>query len=176
MSFDIEMTDKAEVVITVPRAKKGAWVAASRSQGRKLTDWLLERIDAPEIQNASDFDGFTLRVGAFYPFERYVLALPDADAREIFKRVRALDAQQDDVVAAIKIVKSYLEKRCCIADGTADRELFHDINSDALGYYSVFQELTHLDLLSVIVVDILPHLGLWPPLAREGGGFLRCYA
>ena len=25
-------------------------------------------------------------------------------------------------------------------------------------------------------VDILPHLGLRPPLAREGGRFLRCYA
>ena len=37
----------AQVVITVPRAKKGAWVAASRAQGRKLTDWLIERIDAP---------------------------------------------------------------------------------------------------------------------------------
>jgi acyl-homoserine lactone acylase PvdQ len=24
--------------------------------------------------------------------------------------------------------------------------------------------------------DILPHLGLRPPLAREGGGFLRCCA
>ena len=36
-----------QVVITVPRAKKGAWVAASRAQGRKLTDWLIERIDAP---------------------------------------------------------------------------------------------------------------------------------
>lgn len=145
--------EKAEVVITVPRAKKGAWVAASRSQGRKLTDWLLERIDAPELEqeDGGDFGGFTLRVGAFYPFERYVLALPDADARELFKHVRALDAPQDDVVAAIKIVKSYLEKRCCIADGTADRELFHDINADALGYYNACQELTHLDLLSVIV-------------------------
>ena len=39
--------DQAQVVITVPRAKKGAWVAASRAQGRKLTDWLIERIDAP---------------------------------------------------------------------------------------------------------------------------------
>ena len=39
--------DSAQVVITVPRAKKGAWVAASRAQGRKLTDWLIERIDAP---------------------------------------------------------------------------------------------------------------------------------
>ncbi len=28
----------------------------------------------------------------------------------------------------------------------------------------------------VVTVDILPHLGLRPPLAREGGGFLRCYA
>ena len=40
--------DKSHVVITVPRAKKGAWVAASRAQGRKLTDWLIERIDAPD--------------------------------------------------------------------------------------------------------------------------------
>ena len=40
--------DSAQVVITVPRAKKGAWVAASRNQGRKLTDWLIERIDAPD--------------------------------------------------------------------------------------------------------------------------------
>lgn len=39
--------EKSHVVITVPRAKKGAWVAASRAQGRKLTDWLIERIDAP---------------------------------------------------------------------------------------------------------------------------------
>ena len=40
--------DQAQVVITVPRAKKGTWVAASRAQGRKLTDWLIERIDAPD--------------------------------------------------------------------------------------------------------------------------------
>ena len=29
--------DSAQVVITVPRAKKGAWVAASRAQGQPLT-------------------------------------------------------------------------------------------------------------------------------------------
>ena len=40
--------DQSQVVITVPRAKKGAWVAASRAKGRKLTDWLIERIDAPD--------------------------------------------------------------------------------------------------------------------------------
>lgn len=145
------MTDKAEVVISVPRAKKGAWVAASRAQGRKLTDWLIERIDAPELQqDDSDFGGFTLRVGAFYPFERYVLALPDADARQLFQRLRALDAQQDDAVAAIKIAKSYLEKRCCIADGAADRDLFHDINADALSYYSAVPGLTHVDLMDAL--------------------------
>ena len=30
--------------------------------------------------------------------------------------------------------------------------------------------------LDLLFFDILPHLGLRPPLAREGGGFLRCYA
>lgn len=142
------MTDLSQVVISVPRAKKGAWVAASRAQGRKLTDWLIERIDAPELQqDAGDFDGFALNVGVFYPFERYVLALPDADARELFQRLRALDAQQEDAVAAIKIARSYLEKRCCIADGTADRGLFHDINTEALSYYGACPGLTHFDLL-----------------------------
>ena len=142
--------DQAQVVITVPRAKKGAWVAASRAQGRKLTDWLIERIDAPEIQDAGDFDGFTLRVGAFHPFERYVLALPDDDARALFRQLRQMDAGQDDVVAAIKIASSYLEKRVAIADGTADRELFHDINADALSYYNACQGLTHSDLIAVL--------------------------
>lgn len=142
------MTDLSQVVISVPRAKKSQWVAVSRSQGRKLTDWLIERIDAPELQqDAGDFDGFALNVGVFYPFERYVLALPDADARELFQRLRALDARQEDAVAAIKIARSYLEKRCCIADGTADRDLFHDINADALHYYGVAPGLTHFDLL-----------------------------
>lgn len=44
--------DSAQVVITVPRAKKGAWVADSRAQGRKLTDWLIERVDAPSEASA----------------------------------------------------------------------------------------------------------------------------
>ncbi len=143
--------DQAQVVITVPRAKKGTWVAASRAQGRKLTDWLIERIDAPELgQGDGDFGGFTLRVGAFYPFERYVLALTDDDARAIFRHLRQLDAGQDDAVAAIKIARSYLEKRVAITDGAADRELFHDINADALGYYNACQGLTHSDLIAVL--------------------------
>ncbi len=143
--------DSAQVVITVPRAKKGAWVAASRAQGRKLTDWLIERIDAPELQkDTGDFDGFTLRVGALYPFECYVLALFDDDARAVFRQLRQLDADQDDAVAAIKIARSYLEKRVAMADGIADRDLFHDINTDALGYYGACPGLTHLDLLAVL--------------------------
>ena len=143
--------DSAQVVITVPRAKKGAWVAASRAQGRKLTDWMIERIDAQEIKkDAGDFDGFTLRVGALYPFERYVLALSDDDARAVFRQLRQLDAGQDDAVAAIKIARSYLDKRVAIADGAADRDLFRDINTEALGYYGACPGLTHLDLLAVL--------------------------
>ena len=145
------MVDSAQVVITVPRAKKGAWVAASRAHGRKLTDWLIERIDAPELQKGTgDFDGFTLRVGPLYPFERYVLALSDDDARAVFRQLRQLDAGQDDAVAAIKIARSYLDKRVAIADGAADRDLFHDINTEALGYYGACPGLTHLDLLAVL--------------------------
>ena len=143
--------DSAQVVITVPRAKKGAWVAASRAQGRKLTDWMIERIDAPELQKATgDFAGFALRVGALYPFERYVLALSDDDARAVFRQLRQLDAGQDDAVAAIKIARSYLDKRVAIADGAADRDLFRDINTEALGYYGACPGLTHLDLLAVL--------------------------
>ena len=143
--------DMAQVVITVPRERKGAWVAASRAQGRKLTDWLIERIDAPELQKATgDFAGFALRVGALYPFERYVLAMSDDDARSILKRVQQMDAQQDAAVAAIKVARSYMEKRVAMADGIADRDLFRDITTEALGYYGACPGLTHLDLLAVL--------------------------
>lgn len=47
------MNEKSQVVITVPRAKKGTWVAASRAQGCKLTDWLIGRIEAPD-ESAQD--------------------------------------------------------------------------------------------------------------------------
>ena len=144
-------TEKSQVIMTVPRATKGAWVAASRNQGRKLTDWLLERLEAPDLKSAkADFYGFGLGVAAFYPFERYVLALQDADARELFQRLRDLDAQQDDAVAAIKIALSYLEKHCRIVDDTADRDLFHDINAKSLSYYNACQWLTHVDLVNVL--------------------------
>ena len=97
-----------------------------------------------------DFNGFSLNVQAFEPFERYVRALSDADASALFKRVRDLDVRQEDAVSAIKIARSYLEKRVSIANGNADRELFHDINVDALGYYSAAPELTHTDLIAVL--------------------------
>lgn len=139
------MTDKP-FVISLPPELKGPWVAASRAQGMKLSDWVVQKVGVMEY----DFNGFSLNVPVFEPFERYVRALSDADARTLFKRVRKLDARQSDAVAAIKIARAYLEKRCCIADGTADHDLFHDINVDALGFYSAAPELTHADLITAI--------------------------
>jgi len=37
----------AQVVMRVPAAQKNAWVAASRAEGKKLTAWLLEKIERP---------------------------------------------------------------------------------------------------------------------------------
>lgn len=53
-------------------------------------------------------------------------------------------------MAAVKIARSYLEKRCRIGDGTADKELLHDINVDALGFYAAAPELTHQDLIEAL--------------------------
>lgn len=139
------MTDKP-IVLPVPSEIRGAWIGASRAQGMKLTDWIIQRVGVMDY----DFGGFSLNVPGFEPFERYVRALSDVDARAMFKQVRQLDAAQEDAVASIKIVKTYLEKRCCIADGTADKDLFHDINVDALGYYSAAPGLTHIDLLQTL--------------------------
>ncbi|BBL25454.1 hypothetical protein [Comamonas terrigena] len=139
------MTDKP-IVLSVPAELKGAWIAASRAQGMKLSDWIIQKVGVMDY----DFNGFSLNIAVFVPFERYVRALPDADARALFKRVRDLNARQVDAVAALKIVSTYLEKRMAIADGIADRELFHDINADALGYFAAAPELTHTDLIAVL--------------------------
>ncbi|PEH90151.1 hypothetical protein CRM82_17540 [Comamonas terrigena] len=112
----------------------------------KLSDWIIQKVGVMDY----DFNGFSLNIAVFVPFERYVRALPDADARALFKRVRDLNARQVDAVAALKIVSTYLEKRMAIADGIADRELFHDINADALGYFAAAPELTHTDLIAVL--------------------------
>lgn len=37
--------DTIPVILPVPREKKAEWVRQSQAEGRKLTDWLLERID-----------------------------------------------------------------------------------------------------------------------------------
>lgn len=139
------MSEKS-IIISLPSELKGAWVAASRAQGLKLTDWIIQRVGVMGY----DFDGFSLNVPAFEPFERYIRALPGVEARALFQRVRALDAAQEDAVAAIKIARMYLEKRCCIADGTADKDLFHDINVDALSFYAAAPELTHTDLIDAV--------------------------
>jgi hypothetical protein len=139
------MTEKP-FLISFPPELKGAWIAASRAQDKKLSDWVVQKVGVMEY----DFNGFSLNVPAFEPFERYVRALSDADAKVVFQQVRAFDARQEDAVAAIKIAKTYLEKRCCIADGTADKNLFHDINVDALGYYAAAPDLTHIDLVKVM--------------------------
>lgn len=103
---------------------------------------------------STDFDGFDLGVPAFLPFERYVLALTDDEARAAFKRVREVDAklmQEDDTAYCdVKIAKTYLEKRVAIADGIADKRLFHDINVDALDYFSNAPYLTHSHLIEVL--------------------------
>jgi DNA-binding transcriptional regulator YiaG len=44
--------DRSEVVITVSRDVKARWVAESRARGQKLTDWLIERIDDQDGQQA----------------------------------------------------------------------------------------------------------------------------
>jgi hypothetical protein len=138
--------DKAQVVITVSRALKGAWVASSRAEGKKLTDWITEGVSM--IQ---DRHRFTLDLPALEPFERYVLALGDAEARDLLKKVRALDAKDEYVTVAVKVAKAYLEKRVCLADGIADHALFRDINRDSLHLINQFYpQLSHLELIEVL--------------------------
>jgi hypothetical protein len=37
----------AQVVITVPMRLKNAWITTSRAEGKKLTDWIIERLTRP---------------------------------------------------------------------------------------------------------------------------------
>jgi hypothetical protein len=40
---------RSSVVLNVARAKKAAWVRASQREGKKLTDWIVERIESQPI-------------------------------------------------------------------------------------------------------------------------------
>lgn len=139
------MRETSQVILTVPRETKAEWVARSRQEGMKLTDWMIKK-----MEHGQNFDAFTLNIAAFLPFESYVLSLQDDDAKVLLEKVRRLDASQPDVIAPLKIVKSYLEKRVAIASGIADRDLFHDINVDAVGYFAIHSTLTHTDLMRAL--------------------------
>jgi len=45
--LDDEKKDQAQVVLRVPTPLKNKWVRASQAEGRKLTEWLVERIERP---------------------------------------------------------------------------------------------------------------------------------
>ena len=41
---------EAQVVLRVPAALKNKWVRASQSEGRKLTEWIVSRIESSSPQ------------------------------------------------------------------------------------------------------------------------------
>lgn len=141
--------DNSQVIITIPRAQKGAWVAASRQRGMKLTDWILEKVAMDY-----DFGGFTLAIPALLPFERYVLALPSDEAADLLRAVRVLDARlmaDGKVACDVKIAVTYLEKRVAIDRGIPDHDLFRDINATAMDYYAQVRDLTHSHLIAALL-------------------------
>ena len=114
--------DSAQVVITVPRAKKGAWVAASRAQGRKLTDWLIERIDAPDAsaQNqpltADQFAALAalMRLGTDTPRGRALRAVLCYGATPA-AAARASGIASQPVYRAVKNAKNIMALACVIS-------------------------------------------------------------
>lgn len=42
--------DDALIHLRVPRETKGRWVAASRAQGQKLTDWIVQCVDRQHVE------------------------------------------------------------------------------------------------------------------------------
>jgi hypothetical protein len=45
---------EAQVVLRVPAALKNKWVRASQSEGRKLTEWLVARIEGAGQQSKTE--------------------------------------------------------------------------------------------------------------------------
>lgn len=44
------MTDEATIHLRVPAALKARWVRESRAAGMRLTDWIIERVEAQNMQ------------------------------------------------------------------------------------------------------------------------------
>lgn len=39
--------DKDTIVVRPPKGTKAKWVRQSQAEGKKLTDWIVERVEAP---------------------------------------------------------------------------------------------------------------------------------
>jgi hypothetical protein len=54
-SFSLKMPDLSTVHLNVPAAVKAAWVAQSRSEGMRLTHWIVDRIEkSHELEQRND--------------------------------------------------------------------------------------------------------------------------
>jgi hypothetical protein len=76
----------------------------------------------------------------------------------------------NDFACGEAILDEWLKRRALTnhLSGASRTFVVTDQEERVYGYYAM--------AAGAVSLDILPHLGLRPPLAREGGGFLRCYA
>lgn len=143
------------VILNVRAELRGAWIAASRAQGMKLTDWLIQRIG----HNHYEFDGYSLGISVLSPYEDYIRALPAQSAKVYLQAMEHRAAQHaSDMAPALHIATSYLHKRVLIDTGIASKDLFHRINSDALTCYRLHPQLDHHALMvaTIRAIEALP--------------------
>lgn len=143
------------VILNVRAELRGAWIAASRAQGMKLTDWLIQRIGL----NHYEFDGYSLGIRALSPYEDYIRALPPQSTEAYLKSTEQRAAQHpSDIEPALHLATSYLRKRVMIETGTGSKDQFHQINRDALNCYRLNPQLDHHALMvaTIKAVEALP--------------------
>lgn len=46
--------DKDTIVVRPPKGTKAKWVRQSQAEGKKLTDWIVERVEAPHASKPKE--------------------------------------------------------------------------------------------------------------------------
>lgn len=75
------MSDNATIHLNVPAALKARWVRESRAAGMRLTDWIIDRVEARTVSTYS-----TIRIPTDIPFSALQLAR-DPDGHVSFDTV-----------------------------------------------------------------------------------------
>lgn len=92
----------AIITIRIPAATKGRWIRSSRAEGKRLTSWIIEKVESTMGKTAQEIID-TIREAGAEDDQAIIYALEDGVALEA---LGITDADQEGVEEAHDMLKS----------------------------------------------------------------------